>query len=240
MKIIISGYGRMGKEVEKICHDRNHKIIAIIDSIDNWKQLENINYSNAVIIDFSLPEQAINNFIRSFKLGIPIVTGTTGWYDKFDFIKEQCAVYNGTIFYAPNFSIGVNIFFKINTYLSKIMNGFNNYKATINESHHIHKLDAPSGTAIALADGIISKNDSYNNWSLNNKDNDDSLPIFSVREGEITGKHEVIYESDADRLSIKHEAKNRSGFALGAVLSAEFVAGKHGVFNMDDFLKQLL
>jgi 4-hydroxy-tetrahydrodipicolinate reductase len=240
MEIIISGYGRMGKEIEKICYNRNHNIVAILDSVKDWEKLDAKNNSAAIIIDFSLPEEAINNYLKCFKLGLPIVTGTTGWYDKFDFITEQCAINNGTLFYAPNFSIGVNLFFKVNEYLAKLMTGFNNYKAHINETHHIHKLDAPSGTAIAVADGILKHNSSYDNWSLNKKDNLDSLPVFSHRKGEVTGNHEVVYESNEDILSIVHQAKNRSGFALGAVLAAEFVAGKHGIFNMDDFLNHTL
>jgi len=240
MEIIISGYGRMGKEVEKICLNRKHNIVAILDTVEDWKKLDTINNSAAIIIDFSLPEEAINNYLRCFRLGLPIVTGTTGWYDKFDFITKQCAINNGTLFYAPNFSIGVNLFFKVNEYLAKLMAGFNNYKAHINETHHIHKLDAPSGTAIAAADGILKKHKYYNSWSLNKKNKPDSLPIFSFREGGVTGNHEVVYESNEDILSIVHQAKNRSGFALGAVLAAEFVVDKRGIFNMNDFLKQVL
>lgn len=227
----------MGKEVEKICLKRNHDIIAIVDTGNDWKNLSTINYSNAVVIDFSIPEQAITNYQRCFELGLPIVTGTTGWYDSFDAITQQCIKHNGTFFYAPNFSIGVNIFLKANEQLARLMSGISNYDVHINETHHIHKLDAPSGTAIAVADGIINEYSGINNWSLNKKEKSNSLPIFSFREGEVTGKHEVVYESDVDSLTLTHSAKNRSGFALGAVLAAEFVLGKHGVFNMDELLK---
>ncbi len=237
MEIIISGYGRMGKEVAKICLKRNHNILATIDNIVDWDKLSSLDYSSAVVIDFSLPATAINNYIRCFKLGLPIVTGTTGWYDDFNFITEQCSKYKGTFFYAPNFSIGVNIFLKANKYLAQLMSGFNNYNVSINETHHIHKIDEPSGTAIAVADGIINEYKNLSNWSLNHKNNESSLAINSFREGEITGKHKVIYESDEDMITLKHKAKNRSGFALGAVLAAEFVVGKQGVFNMDELLK---
>ncbi len=230
----------MGKEVEKICLKRNHAIIAIIDTVYDWKKLSTIDYSNTVVIDFSLPEEAINNYQRCFKLGLPIVTGTTGWYNRFDYIKDLCTKYNGTFFYAPNFSIGVNIFLKANKQLAKLMSGINNYNVRINETHHIHKLDAPSGTAIAVADGIINEYNGINKWSLNKKENSNSLPIFATREGEVTGNHEVVYESDVDSITLSHNAKNRSGFALGAVLAAEFVLGKHGVFNMDELLNQPL
>ncbi|MFK5856694.1 MAG: 4-hydroxy-tetrahydrodipicolinate reductase [Bacteroidota bacterium] len=240
MDIIISGYGRMGKEVGKICLNRNHNIIATIDKTNDWRLLASINYSKAVVIDFSLPNEATNNFIRCFELGLPIVTGTTGWYDNFDFMVEQCNKHKGSFFYAPNFSIGVNLFFKANSYLAKLMYGFNNYSVQINETHHIHKIDEPSGTAIAIAEGIIDKYKNLDSWSLNKQISNTSLPIFSFREGEVTGSHEVVYESNEDLLSLTHEAKNRSGFAHGAVLAAEFIVGKKGVFNMNDLLNQML
>jgi len=239
MDIIISGYGRMGKEVEKVCLKRNHNIIAKIDHIDDWIKLSDIELKNAVVIDFSMPDVAINNYLRCFKLDLPIVTGTTGWYDEFNHIHEQCIEQNGTLFYAPNFSIGVNIFLRANTYLAKLMAGLNNYKVHINETHHIHKLDAPSGTAIATADGIINEYKTLDSWILNKDNNENSLPIYSYREGEVTGKHEVVYESDVDNITLKHKAKNRSGFALGAVLAAEFIVGKKGFFNMDDLISEL-
>ena len=240
MEIIISGYGRMGKEVEKICIARNHKIIARIDNESDWQQLSEINRLSDVVIDFSMPDVAVNNYLRCFELGLPIVTGTTGWYDQLEFINEQCANQNGTFFYAPNFSIGVNILFKTNSYLAKLMSGMNDYKVKINETHHIHKLDAPSGTAISTAEGIIKEHKTLSEWALGNDNSNNILPIYSTREGEITGIHEVIYESGIDKIILKHEAKNRDGFALGAVLAAEYICGKKGVFNMDDLIKQML
>lgn len=240
MDIIISGYGRMGKEVEKICEKRNHKIIARIDQTIDWEQISPVDHSSAVVIDFSMPDVAITNFQLCFKLGLPIVTGTTGWYDKLDEVKEHCHDNNGTFFYAPNFSIGVNIFFKANTYLAKLMSSMDNYKVHINETHHIHKVDAPSGTAIAAAKGIINEHKHLTTWSLDKIEAENKLPVFSTREGEVTGEHEVVYESDEDKIILKHEANNRNGFALGSVLAAEYVFGKTGVYNMDDLMKNML
>ena len=229
----------MGKEVEKICLKRNHRVIAIIDNENEWHKLDDIDYSQTVVIDFSLPNEAINIFNVCFKLGLPIVTGTTGWYDEMEKVKKLCIENNGTFFYAPNFSIGVNIFFKTNQYLAKLMSGVDNYKVHINETHHIHKIDAPSGTAIATAEGIISNNHNLVNWKLNDE-LEKCIPIYSAREGEVTGKHDVIYQSDVDSITLIHEAKNRGGFALGAVLAAEFIQNRKGFFTMNDLLDQLI
>ena len=240
MDIIISGYGKMGKEVERICLKRNHNILAIINTTEEWNKLSLINYSNAVVIDFSLPEVAINNIIRCFEHDIPIITGTTGWHNQIEYVSDECKKNNGTLFYAPNFSIGVNILLKVNSYLAKLMSHYNNYKVHINETHHIHKLDAPSGTAIAVADGIINEYPNLTDWSLDASKNTQSLSIFSNREGEVTGTHEIIYESAEDKITLVHEAKNRSGFAMGAVLAAEFIKGKYGIYSMNDLINQSL
>ncbi len=239
MNIILSGYGRMGKEVEQVCLNRNHRIVAVVDNENDWNRLFSTNYSPAVVIDFSMPNQAISIFKQCFERELPIVTGTTGWYDKFEFIKELCHKKNGSFFYAPNFSIGVNIFFRANSFLAKLMSGVNNYKVHINETHHIHKIDAPSGTAIATANDIINNNKKLIAWSLNDDPNESSLPIYATREGEVTGKHEVIYESNVDKITLGHEAKNRSGFALGAVMAAEFLDGKKGFYSMTELLDEL-
>ncbi len=239
MDIIISGYGRMGKEVEKICRIRNHNIIAFIDNEKDWANIP-IKTQNVVIIDFSLPDVVLVNLSKAFDLGIPIVTGTTGWHDNLEVIKKNCNLKNGTLFYAPNFSIGVNIFQRTNAFLAKLMSNGNNYSVRINETHHIHKVDAPSGTAIATADGIINNNPNVDLWSLDDDKQHKSVPIFATREGEVTGKHDVIYESGVDKISLSHEAKNRGGFALGAVLAAEFIVDKKGVFTMDDLLDKLI
>lgn len=237
MNIAISGYGRMGKEVEKIALQRNHQIIAKIDTEEAWNEISESSDEIDVVIDFSLPKSAIDNIKRCFELGIPIVTGTTGWYDKLGAIKGQCKNDDATLFYAPNFSIGVNLFFKANKVLAKLMSQFDNYQVSLEETHHIHKLDAPSGTAIKAAEDIITSNNKLSEWVLGETDKNGALPIESIREGEVPGTHLVVYDSDADKLVLKHEAKNRSGFALGAVLAAEYVNNKKGVFTMDDLLE---
>ena len=223
MDIIISGYGRMGKEVEKICIEKNYKVISTIDDENDWTKLGNLSKEDTVVIDFSLPGVAVKNYMSCFKLGIPIVTGTTGWYDSFDDVIENCINHNGTFFYATNFSIGVNLFFKANADLAKIMASFKNYRVRVNETHHIHKIDEPSGTAITIAEEIINANSELDSWILNTQSEQSRLPIFSAREGEVTGKHEVVYESNEDILKLVHDAKNRRGFALGAVLLAAFI-----------------
>jgi 4-hydroxy-tetrahydrodipicolinate reductase len=237
MKIIISGYGRMGREVEKIALRRGHQIIAKIDKKSDWKNLDPRRVNDAVVIDFSFPDVVVENITSCFKLGIPVVTGTTGWYDQLREVKNKCNHYDATLFYAPNFSIGVNLFFKANKQLAKLMTGREAYKVSMKETHHIHKLDAPSGTALKAANDIIETIDNLSGWVSQQEDNINKLPIISVREGEVPGTHEVIYESEADKLTLIHEAKNRSGFALGAILAAEFVANKKGIFTMDDLLK---
>ena len=237
MNIAISGYGRMGKEVEKVALLREHRILTIVDKIEEWKKIEKQEKEVNAIIDFSLPETAFSNIVRSFTLGIPIVTGTTGWYDHMEEVIEQCKKLDGTLFYAPNFSIGVNVFFNVNRHLAKLMNGIEGYKVTIEETHHVHKLDAPSGTAIKAANDLISEHEKLAKWVNTDEIKDDELAIISNREGEVTGIHKVVYDSDFDKLILKHESKSRAGFALGAVLAAEFVVDKKGVYTMDDLLK---
>ena len=168
---------------------------------------------------------------------IPVVSGTTGWLDKIGQVKDMCEKEGKTFFYASNFSIGVNIFFAINKYLAKIMNNFSAYDIKMMETHHIHKLDAPSGTAITLAEGIIENVDRKDRWTLETAEKTTDIPIHAIREGEVPGIHEITYESDVDTISIKHDAKSRAGFALGAVIAAEFTAGKKGFLGMDDMLK---
>ena len=175
--------------------------------------------------------------MKSFAAGVPVVSGTTGWLDRIGEIKEKCEKEGKTFFYASNFSIGVNIFFALNKYLAKIMNNFPSYNISMTEPPHIHKLDAPSGTAITLAEGIIENVDRKDRWTLETAEQPTDLPIHAIREGEVPGIHEVTYESDVDYISIKHDAKSRAGFALGAVVAAEFTAGKKGFLGMDDMLK---
>ncbi len=238
MKIIISGYGRMGKTVEEVCHQRGHEIVVIVDNPSDWEKTT-LPSQDTVVIDFSMPEEAVNNILRCFRLGLPIVTGTTGWYNELETVKKACTKAQGTLFYAPNFSLGVNILFHINRLLANIMASAEGYRTSISETHHIHKMDAPSGTALRLAEDILHENPQLRKWENAPGDDPHTLPILSFREGEIPGIHEVVYDSEVDRLTLKHEAKSRKGFALGAVLAAEFIQEKKGVFTMHDYLKTM-
>lgn len=237
MKIALIGYGKMGKTIEQIALNRGHQIVSIVD-INNPEEFQSDNFKSAdVAIEFTTPATAFDNYMKSFAAGVPVVSGTTGWLDRIDEIKEKCAKEGKTFFYASNFSIGVNIFFALNKRLAKIMNNFPSYTISMTETHHIHKLDAPSGTAITLAEGIIENIDRKERWTLETAEQPTDLPIHAIREGEVPGIHEVTYESDVDYISIKHDAKSRAGFALGAVVAAEFTAGKKGFLGMDDMLK---
>jgi 4-hydroxy-tetrahydrodipicolinate reductase len=240
MNIVLSGYGRMGREVEKVLLSKNYKCTGKIDTAEDWEHLEKEVKNADAVIDFSLPETVVKNILRCFESGVPVVTGTTGWYDELDAVKLKCDQLNGTLFYAPNFSLGVNLFFMLNKKLAGLMSSFRDYKVFIEEIHHIHKLDSPSGTAIKLARDIISKHEDLMNWENNPETDNGSLPIFSKRMNEVPGTHAVNYVSMADRIELKHEALNRSGFAVGAVTAAEWVAGKKGVFTMDDMLNDIL
>lgn len=236
MKIALIGYGKMGREIEKIAQSRGHEIVAIID-VNNLSEFTSPAFCSAdVAIEFTRPEAAIDNYRRAFAAGVPVVAGTTGWLEHLPEIKAACETEGNTFFYASNYSIGVNIFFAINKQLAKIMNGFPDYGVRMKEIHHIHKLDAPSGTAITLAEGILEKMERANDWTLCADCDSETLHIEAVREGEVPGYHSVIYESDVDSITITHDAKSRQGFALGAVVAAEFTAGKRGFLTMEDML----
>lgn len=234
MKIALVGYGKMGKTIEQIARSRGHEIVSIID-INNPQDFESAAFKSAeVAIEFTTPATAFDNYMKCFAAGVPVVSGTTGWLEHLDEIKQMCKEKGKTFFYASNFSVGVNIFFAVNKYLAKIMNNFPSYDVRMTETHHIHKLDAPSGTAITLAEGIVENIDRKSRWTLETAESSADLPIHAIREGEVPGIHEIIYESDADTISIKHDAKSRAGFALGAVIAAEFTAGKKGFLGMND------
>ncbi len=238
MKIILLGYGKMGHEVEKIALQRGHEIIAIIDNEEEFRNsgIQEIkNQGDVVAIEFSTPATAFENIKRCFDLNIPVVCGTTAWYEHFDEVKERCEKEGQTLFYAPNFSIGMNIMFMLNSQLAKITEKYD-YKLSLIETHHIHKLDKPSGTAVKLANDIIDNNKNYNSWGLDDYTNNGVLPIESIREGEYFGIHEVKAESSCDIISLRHEAFSREGFATGAVIAAEFIQGKKGIFTMNDLL----
>jgi 4-hydroxy-tetrahydrodipicolinate reductase len=229
MKIGLLGYGRMGKAIEKIALERGHEIVYKID-----KDYNNGNLIKAdVAINFSIPSAAVNNVITALENSIPVICGTTGWLDQYKKVTK-IALHNKTAFlYASNFSIGVNLFFKLNKTLAKIVQN-QDYKASVEEIHHIHKLDAPSGTAITLAEEII-ENSNLKQWCKQDA-GEDELEIKSIREGEVPGIHTIQYKSDIDSITIRHEAFDRKGFAYGALIAAEWIVGKKGIFKMDDVL----
>ena len=234
MKIALIGYGKMGKTIEQIALQRGHQIVSIID-INNTADFDSEAFRSAdVAIEFTTPATALGNYMRCFEANVPVVSGTTGWLSHLDEVKAKWEQEGKTFFYASNFSVGVNIFFALNRYLAKIMNGFPAYDVRMTEVHHIHKLDAPSGTAITLAEGILDNVERKERWTLETAEQPTDLPIHAIREGEVPGIHEIIYESEADTISIKHDAKSRAGFALGAVIAAEFTAGKKGFLGMND------
>jgi 4-hydroxy-tetrahydrodipicolinate reductase len=237
MNLAIIGYGNMGKEIEKMALERNHKVGVIID-IENLGDFTADNLQSAdVALDFSQPASAFSNIVKCFDARLPVVSGTTGWLDRFDEVLSICKEKEGTFFYASNFSPGMNIFFHLNKYLAGIMNSFKDYEISIEETHHTRKLDAPSGTAIKLADDIISLLDRKNKWEQGISTESDSIKITSVRKGNIAGIHTIDYDSPMDLIEIKHSAKSRKGFALGAILAAEFIKDKKGFFTMNDLLK---
>jgi 4-hydroxy-tetrahydrodipicolinate reductase len=236
MRIAIIGYGKMGKEVEKIALKRYHEVSLKIDSLNELEtNREELRFCN-VAIDFSQPNAAINNILTCFEENVPIVVGTTGWYDKLAEISTICEDLEQTLFYSPNFSIGVNILFEVNKYLAKLMNRFQEYDISIEEIHHINKLDKPSGTAIFLANDIINNLERKKKWVSEAVTRNNEIPIKSIRENNIIGTHTINYISENDKISVQHEAFNRSGFALGAILAAEWAMNKKGVYTMSDFL----
>lgn len=241
MKIALIGYGKMGHEIEKIALERGHNIVSIIDINEEDKFSSNEFKSADVAIEFTSPKSALNNYRKSFEANVPIVSGTTGWLEHLDEIKHECENNGKTFFYASNFSLGVNIFFAVNRYLAKLMNKLTGYDVSMEETHHIHKLDAPSGTAISLAEGILENIERKKSWALHQESNeannsDDVIKIKDFRDGEVPGIHKVIYESDADSITITHDAKSRKGFALGAVLAAEFTKDNKGFLGMNNML----
>lgn len=237
MKIALIGYGKMGKTIEKIALERGHQIVSIID-VNNPDEFNSAAFKSAdAAIEFTIPATAVSNYMKCFAAHVPVVSGTTGWIDRMDEIKEICKQNDQTFFYASNYSIGVNIFFALNKYLAKIMNNFPSYDVKMIETHHIHKLDAPSGTAITLAEGIVENMERKDRWTLNTAETPADLEIDAIREGEVPGIHEIIYDSPVDYISIKHDAKSRAGFALGAVIAAEFICGKKGFLGMQDLFK---
>ena len=240
MKVTIIGYGTMGHEIEKILIERGHTIADIID-IGNTEKLAPAQLIQTdVAIEFTTPSAAYNNVTACLKAGIPVVCGTTGWNQQRADAEALCQQLNGTFLWASNFSVGVNILFHVNKLLARIMERFPEYNVAINETHHTRKLDSPSGTAVTLAEHIIQNLSRKTTWSNSPTDNAQTINIESFREGDVAGIHEIIYDSPADLLSLRHEAKSRRGFALGAVMAAEFAAAHTGVLSFDDIFKDLI
>ena len=235
MKLALIGYGKMGHAIERIAKQRGHEIVCIIDE-KNLSDIDSPEFASAdVAIEFTTPETAYGNYLRAFSKGVRVVSGTTGWTRRLPDIKRMCDEGRGTLLYSSNFSVGVNIFFALNKYLARLMNHFTEYDVNMTEIHHIHKLDHPSGTAITLAEGIIENIDRKDKWS-EDSDADNVVKIAYERKGEVPGTHIINYTSAVDKITISHEAFNREGLALGAVMAAEWLNGKQGFFGMDDML----
>ena len=252
MKIALIGYGKMGKEIEKIALSRGHEIVSIIDINNREDFASEASRSADVAIEFTAPSVAYGNCLEAFKNGVKVVSGSTGWMGEHgEEMRRLCQEEGKTLFWSSNFSLGVAIFAAVNKYLAKIMNQFPNYDVSMVETHHVHKLDAPSGTAITLAEGILENLDRKQKWvmgTLTAPDGTvtgttdcapDELPVSAIREGEVPGIHTIKYESEADSIVITHDAKNRKGFALGAVLAAEYTAAHQGFLGMNDLFQLL-
>ncbi|MEL1254945.1 4-hydroxy-tetrahydrodipicolinate reductase [Flavobacterium sp. DGU38] len=239
MKIALLGYGKMGQVIERIALERGHEIVLKKDEFNTYDGLSTAD----VAIDFSVPTAAVDNISNCFHANVPVVSGTTGWLDRYDEMIALCNEKQGGFISSSNFSLGVNVFFGLNEYLAKIMAQFDSYKVSMEEIHHTQKLDAPSGTAISLAKGVI-ENSAYTNWTLESPKEEDSsdskqakqIYIEAKRIGDVPGTHTVTYDSIVDSIELKHTAHNREGFALGAVIAAEWLAGKKGIYTMKDVL----
>ncbi|MBQ9253791.1 MAG: 4-hydroxy-tetrahydrodipicolinate reductase [Bacteroidales bacterium] len=238
MNILIIGYGKMGKMTEKIALERNHTIAGILDINDSWDSIckENID----VAIDFTTPNSVMNNIKTCLDKNIPLVVGTTGWYNNIEKVRTMVKEKDGAFLFSPNFSVGVSIFRYLNKYLAKIMNSYPNYTPSITEIHHIHKLDAPSGTAVTLANELLEEYSLKQSWKLGEDVSNSDIQVTSIRQGEEFGTHIVTYSSEEDILEIKHKALSRKGLALGAVVAAEFLQGKKGFFTTNDLMESII
>ena len=245
MKIALIGYGKMGRMIEQIALERGHEIVSVID-IDNQEDFDSEAFAQAdVAIEFTSPTAAYDNYLRAFKHNVKVVSGSTGWMKEHgEDVRDLCEQGGQTLFWASNFSIGVAIFSAVNRYLARIMNEFPQYGVSMEETHHVHKLDHPSGTAITLAEEIIGEMDRVNKWEAFLEESEkpgttgeDTIPITSIREGEVPGIHSITYDSEADQITITHSAHSRKGFALGAVLAAEFTNNHTGLLTISDMFK---
>ena len=237
MKIALIGYGKMGKMIEQIALDRGHEIVSIID-IDNLEDFESEAFASAdVAIEFTAPQAAYGNYLKAFAKGVKVVSGSTGWMKEHgDDVRRMCNEEGKTLFWASNFSVGVAIFSAVNRYLAKIMNQFPQYDVELEETHHVHKLDHPSGTAITLGEEIVAELDRKTGWGEDTTD-PKLLRIDNIRRGEVPGIHTVRYDSEADLITITHDAHSRKGFALGAVLAAEYTKEHSGLLTISDMFK---
>jgi 4-hydroxy-tetrahydrodipicolinate reductase len=236
MKIAILGYGKMGQEIERVAVLRKHEVILIIDSIEEWEREGSRLREAEVAIEFSQPDTVLDNIYNCFDANVPVVVGTTGWYEDLEQVRKDCLDRNQSLFYSPNFSIGVNLFFELNRNLAILMSTWKDYEISIEETHHIHKQDAPSGTAIVLANDIIKNSERKEKWVNEMPESPEELGIQSFRTENVPGTHKVIYDSDVDSIEIIHTAKNRRGFAIGTILAAEWLLGKRGMYEMKDLL----
>lgn len=236
MNIALIGYGKMGHTIEKIAKDRGHAIAAIVDEKTETSLADLKPEQIDVAIEFTQPISAFDNLHKCISVGIPVISGTTGWLDRYDELKDYATQQEGTLLYSSNFSLGVNLFFKINEYVAQLMSQYSGYGIEMEEVHHTQKKDAPSGTAITLAEGIINNHERFSNWENQKSDKPEALSIISKRIDEVPGTHSISYGSPEDEIKIIHTAHSRQGFALGAVLVAEWIHDKKGVFTMDDFL----
>jgi len=231
MNIALLGYGKMGKVIERIALERGHIIV-----FKSGRNTSTIDLSNAdVAIDFSIPDAAVTNISTCFNNNIPVISGTTGWLENYEKMVALCNQTNGAFIYGSNFSLGVNVFFELNNYLAKMMNNLKQYNVNLEEIHHTQKLDAPSGTAISLAEGIINNSDKTS-WKMDESTNSNEIPVIAKRINDVPGTHSIDYSSEVDSIKIEHIAHNRNGFALGAVIAAEWILNKKGVFTMKDVL----
>jgi 4-hydroxy-tetrahydrodipicolinate reductase len=236
MKIALLGYGKMGQEIEKLALKRGHEIVLVLDSLEDWENDGDHLAEADVAIDFTSPISIVENIYHCFDANIPMVIGTTGWLDDLEKVHQDCLNRNQCLFFAPNFSIGVNLFFDLNRYLASLMSNWEDYTVSIEETHHIHKQDAPSGTAIVLANDIIRHTERKEKWVKEAVENPEELGIKSYRTDNVPGTHVVRYESEEDCIEIIHTAKSRRGFAISALMAAEWVIGKKGFFEMKDLL----
>ncbi|MFK7772546.1 MAG: 4-hydroxy-tetrahydrodipicolinate reductase [Saprospiraceae bacterium] len=237
MKIALIGYGKMGKTIEKLALKKNYQIVLKVDK-NNSNNYTNEQLKKAdVAIEFTRPESAIENITRCFECGVPVISGTTGWVEKMEEVKIVCKKLDGGFFYASNFSVGVNLFFKLNKILAQMMETYDSYDISLEEIHHTQKLDAPSGTAITLAEGLLDKISRKSKWVKEKANHENELPIFSKRIENVPGTHSINYDSPIDSIEIKHTAHSRLGFAKGALLAAEWMKDRNGFYGMEDLLK---